>query len=181
MCVHLECPLPQIGVFTGTVNEDLPTQLDGPREEVKGGPGWGAEPRCPSAAFGQKAEGRAEPAPSVSRRRAQPYPSDTHCPYCVASLAPGRPRRATMFWKGVLTFFFQDSLKHKQCWMVGIRAPGSPRFYPVFVISPETARVRVGFGTGMSVSEERSGQVESLLFIQLGHVTGPHSFRNCST
>lgn len=60
--------------------------------------------------------------------------------------------------------------------MVGIRAPGSHRFYPVFVISPETARVRVGFETGMNVSEERSGQMESLLFTQLGHVTCPHSF-----
>lgn len=45
--------------------------------------------------------------------------------------------------------------------MVGIRAPGSHRFYPVFVISPETARVRVGFETGMTVSEERSGQMEA--------------------
>lgn len=44
-----------------------------------------------------------------------------------------------MFWKGVLTFFFQDGLKHKQSAMVGIRPPGSHRFYPAFVISPETA------------------------------------------
>lgn len=181
MCVHLERPLSQIAVFTGAVDEDLLTQLDGQREKVNGGPGRGAELRCLSAASGQKAEGRAESAPSVSRGCAQPYPSDTHCPYCVASLAPRRPRWATMFWKGVLTFFFQDSLKHKQCWMVGIRVPGSPWFYPVFVISPETARVRVGFETGMSVSEERSGQMESLLFIQLGHVTGSHSFHNWNT
>lgn len=50
--------------------------------------------------------------------------------------------------------------------MVGIRAPGSPRFYPVFVIYPETAWVRVGFETGMDVSKERSGQMKSLLFFR---------------
>lgn len=38
--------------------------------------------------------------------------------------------------------------------------------------------MRVGFETGMNVSEERSGQMQSLLFTQLGHVTCPHSFYN---
>lgn len=41
---------------------------------------------------------------------------------------------------------------------------------------PGDSRVRVGFGTGMNVSEERLGQMESLLFTQLGHVTCLHSF-----
>lgn len=38
--------------------------------------------------------------------------------------------------------------------------------------------MRVGFETGMNMSEERSGQMQSLLFTQLGHVMCPHSFYN---
>lgn len=124
--------------------------------------------------------GKGPGCPSVSHGSAQPYPSDTQCPIVWLPWHPGGCAGPPCS-EGVLTFFFQDSLRHKQCWMVGIRAPGSHWVYPVFVISLEIARVRVGFETGMNVSEERSGQMDSRLFTQLGHVTCPHSFHNWST
>lgn len=79
---------------------------------------------------------------------------------------PGGPRLATMFWKGVLTFFFQDGLKHKQSSMVGIRPPGSHRFYPVFVISPETAGAegRGGRWARMCPRSGRAGRPARCLF-----------------
>lgn len=88
--------------------------------------------------------------------------------YCVASLAHGQPRLTTMFWKGVLTFFFQDGLKHKQSpwWASGLRGPiGSIRClsFPRRRLGP-----RAGWATGMDVSEERSGRPASTLLIWRG-------------
>lgn len=156
----------------------------GSRDPVGRGTGPGPEgqargrtPGSLSAASGQKAEARAGspvaavPSPTLPLRGSH---------YCAGSLAHGRPCLAAMFWKGVLTFFFQDGLRHKQSAMVGIRPPGSRRFYPVFVISLETAGAE-GRETGMHVSRERPGPARGPLCIRRGHVTLARPFHNRST
>lgn len=65
-----------------------------------------------------------------------PYPSVRVHPSCpIVFCLPGtqQPYLATMFWKSILTFFFQDGLKHKQPWTVVIRAPG-----PISSIRPSS-------------------------------------------
>lgn len=132
------------------------------------GPGAGLSCRC--AAFGQSVEGRAESGRFPIRGQLCPALSFR---YAFASIVwlpwhMGSPRLTTMFWKGVLTFFFQDGLKHKQSpwWASGLRGPtGSIRClsFPRRRLGP-----RAGWATGMDVSEERSGRPASTLFIWRG-------------